>query len=615
MRKPLFPRAKAPNFVRRISTKVALSYVIIALLQGGLSILTLYSVTMQAMEVSLEDQRVRTRKIIEGYISDSSQEMFIKSELLAGQGELVGLLARGDYATLAYELSFYLKPLGLDSILIVDNEGKKIVSVGDAQISDFLLKRNPLDLLHEGYTIAATGGGVLNLNSFGNRIQLWSLREMSQNGKVRGTLCMAQSLDHSYIGRIEEISGTQMLLALRKTILVNGRVSDNVFIEYDRRVTADPEQGASGRIKSFVYRTTRLPQYPELELVYFMDTAPSTALLSRYVKSTLLILAATLVVAFVTSMALYRLAFQKPFASFQDAIRRISAGDLAFQFSEGTDDEFAVLEREFEDMTTNLRKLENEVQINSRMAAVGEMVAGVAHQIRNPLAIMKVSAEMARDALPAQQASAPGVKKRGKGKTAALAAPNAVPEANIRPLVDVIIAEIDSLNAVISRFLDFTRPLKVNFEDVEVEEFLSRATAFAPTDRFPDREVRVEVEAGAEVARFDRRLMEQVLRNLVANALEASEPGSEVLVSARRADGRFILAVSDHGRGMDEETRSQLFHPFFTTKSEGTGLGLSIVHRIIEEQGGEIDVRSEPGKGTEFVISLREGSREESRRP
>jgi signal transduction histidine kinase len=102
--------------------------------------------------------------------------------------------------------------------------------------------------------------------------------------------------------------------------------------------------------------------------------------------------------------------------------------------------------------------------------------------------------------------------------------------------------------------------------------------------------------------------MEQVVCNLIENGLAASKEGSEVLVRAERRAGEFRIVVRDDGEGMSEEVRSQLFHPFFTTKSEGTGLGLSIVHRIVEEHGGSVDVTSKVGHGTEIVIVLREGA-------
>jgi hypothetical protein len=106
--------------VKKISTKVALSYVLIAILQGGLSILTLNFVTTQAMEASLDDQRLKTGRLIESYFVDAKNEMSITADLLAGQGQLASLLSGGEEATLGYELAFYLAPLKLDAILVLD---------------------------------------------------------------------------------------------------------------------------------------------------------------------------------------------------------------------------------------------------------------------------------------------------------------------------------------------------------------------------------------------------------------------------------------------------------------------------------------------------------------
>ena len=230
------PKTMTLSGLNKISTKVALSYVLIALLQGGLSILTLNYVTSQAMEASLDDQRLKTRRLIENYFTDAKKEMVIKADLLAGQGKLTRLLVDRDLSALGFELSFYLAPLKLDAILVVDANGNRLVDVGKSAISNILLKRNPIDLLDKDRATTIAGEG--------NRIQLWSLHEMRVNGRRRGMICVAQSLDRSFIGRVEEISGTQMLLALRKTILVNGRLGDGIFIEYSRRVTADPELGA-----------------------------------------------------------------------------------------------------------------------------------------------------------------------------------------------------------------------------------------------------------------------------------------------------------------------------------------------------------------------------------
>ncbi len=576
-----------PRF-RKISTKVIASFVTILLLQALLSIVTLNYFTRQAMETSLDDQREKTRRLIEQYFSDARKEVIIKADLLAGQARIVDYLRTGDPDTLRGELEFYRGALDLDAVTVIDPSGESIVSVGNPEIAGVLHRRNLVDVLEHGETSTIAGEG--------DRIHLWGLHDIVSGRRRVAVLGVAVSLDRAFIARIEDISNTSMLLTLHRTIPVNGHLSDATFIEYSRRITADPEAGNTGRIGTFVYRTTHLPDFPDLEMVYFIDTAPSFKVLNFYVTSSLIILGIVLAFAFAISLVLYRYSFLKPFNAFQDAIRKISRGDLSFRISRPGEDEFADLEREFEQMTTNLTKLEQKLQISSRMAAIGEMVAGVAHQIRNPLAIMKVSAEMIRDSLPG-----------GPDGNGAARAPHPLgAPGNTRQLIEMIVSEINSLSSTVSSFLDFARPLRAQIEQVDVQSFLTHAVAMLPVGEQPHARVTVQVDPDVRQACLDRHLMEQLVHNLLTNALQASPPDGEVLLCADRRDGRLHLRVKDMGRGMNDEVKTQIFRPFFTTKSDGTGLGLSIVHRIVEVHGGAIDVRSAPGQGTEFEITLQE---------
>jgi signal transduction histidine kinase len=592
-------RFHLPGFpkIRKVSTRVRISFAAIVLFQGLLSMLTLSYVTTQAMEASLADQRQKTRLLIERYFADAKKEVAVKADLLAGQAKIGALVRSGEQPDLSRELYFYLAPLSLDCILVVDAAGEPLATVGNSAAAGILLRRNLFDITRNG--------GVSTIAGEGNRIQLWGLHEIRSGDRVRGMVCAAVNLDRPFIGRVEEISSTVMLLALRKTILVNGRVSDNVFIDYSRKVAENPQQGALGRIKSWEYRTIALPDYPELETVYFIDTAPGYALLSRYMTSTLAILALALLLAVWMSLVLYRYSFLRPFQAFQEAIRNTSKGDLSFRPSMQTDDEFAELEREFEGMTNNLRSLERELQIRSRMAAIGEMVAGVAHQLRNPLAVMKVSAEMIRDGLPPSPARpAPGGQVQGEGAPGGTAERPRLDADKLRPLVEMIVSEVDSLTAVMASFLDFTRPLQAVKEETDLAALLERVASHFSAERSGGVSLGHRVEPPGLRARLDPRLMEQALRNLVSNAVEASAPGSEVTLTADGHEGRVRFRVADQGKGMTEEVRKQLFHPFFTTKSYGTGLGLSITRRIIEEHGGRIEVASEAGGGTEVALWL-----------
>jgi PAS domain S-box-containing protein len=230
---------------------------------------------------------------------------------------------------------------------------------------------------------------------------------------------------------------------------------------------------------------------------------------------------------------------------------------------------------------THEKELEKKLELSSRMAAMGEMVAGVAHQIRNPLAIMKVSAELLRDHIESSAVGAQPFR-----------------------LASMIVNEADALGAVVSNFLDFARPYTVRKESCRVVDLLRRVVAMLPLASFPGTELHCDFAEDLPAVPLDRNLLEQVFRNLLINALEASYPGQPVYLGAHRDNGHVVVQVRDSGLGMDEATQKKIFNPFFTTKSDGTGLGLSIVHRIVESHGSRIEVESSPGSGTTFRIHL-----------
>ncbi|WP_319561011.1 ATP-binding protein [Marispirochaeta sp.] len=249
-------------------------------------------------------------------------------------------------------------------------------------------------------------------------------------------------------------------------------------------------------------------------------------------------------------------------------------------FSDGEGEELGVI-AVISDIT-QIKKLEEQLLVSQRLAAIGEMVAGVAHQIRNPLAIMKVSAEMLRDNYGQE------LQKNSE---------------QYSELTRLLVSEIDSLNYILQNFLDFARPLQINRASCYIEDIIESALSLLPIDKHPAVTVKVDIEPGIPARRLDKDLMEQVVRNLVQNALEAGEEGL-VLIQAGYSNDSLRISVSDQGCGMDQKTIQNVFNPFFTLKNKGTGLGLSIVHRIVQEHNGSISVDSTPGMGTTFTVII-----------
>ena len=218
------------------------------------------------------------------------------------------------------------------------------------------------------------------------------------------------------------------------------------------------------------------------------------------------------------------------------------------------------------------------VRRSDKLAALGQLTAGLAHELRNPLGTIKASAEMLNKTLTAENDVA-------------------------REMAGFISTEVDRTNSLVTRFLQFARPLKLRTESADLAQLLDRAITAAEREA-PG--IAVYRNYAPEIPPFpiDGELMERVFYNLVLNAAQASPRGGAVTVKTR-AEGRMAeIAVIDRGVGIGTAQMKDIFNPFFTTKPEGVGLGLAIVAKIVDEHGGKIAVESEPGKGSIFVVSL-----------
>lgn len=227
-----------------------------------------------------------------------------------------------------------------------------------------------------------------------------------------------------------------------------------------------------------------------------------------------------------------------------------------------------------------LREAEAQVRRTERLAALGQLSAGLAHEIRNPLSTIKGSAEMLLKNVDADGAVA-------------------------HELAGFISTEVDRTNALVTRFLDFARPLALRLEKAEITEVIDEAVAQVEKHTPPlDVSIYKNYSPDTPPFLFDRQLIERVLYNLILNAAQASPPEGSITVKTRQVGDTVEISVIDRGSGIAPKDRESIFNPFFTTKSSGVGLGLAIVSKIIDEHGGQITVESEPGAGSVFHVFL-----------
>lgn len=260
---------------------------------------------------------------------------------------------------------------------------------------------------------------------------------------------------------------------------------------------------------------------------------------------------------------------------------------------------YQALSETLEQTNRQLVRAEADARRSERLAALGQLSAGLAHEIRNPLGVIKGSAEMLSQKL---KDSAPLATE----------------------LAGYISSEVNRLNALVSRFLDFARPFNVELRPVQVSEIVDRCLESAHA-QFPDSPVRVERDYAPKLPEIlaDAQLCERVFVNLIVNAYQAMDaavaspstdasaatpPILRVAIAPEVSDGKngVGVAIEDSGPGVPPESRELIFNPFYTSKKEGVGLGLSIVAKIVDDHRGCIRLENSNARGARFHVFLPE---------
>ncbi len=277
-----------------------------------------------------------------------------------------------------------------------------------------------------------------------------------------------------------------------------------------------------------------------------------------------------------------------PMAELQDKIQRVRNGDLnvTVSFADRTDD-IGRLGRNFNQMVAQLRESIAEIERlhNTQMsraehlATLGELAAGLAHEIRNPLAgIAGVIDIIGRD----------------------------LPETSpARQVLKDVKQEVMRVNRIVTDLLETARPKPPEIRPADLNATAEHAVIFARQQAL-SKPVKVELHKsdGQLLVEHDTGQIHQVLLNLMLNAIQAIDGPGQVDVDVHTRDGVAVVGVSDTGKGIDPEHLPNIFRPFYTTKGHGTGLGLSLARRIVEDHGGRITVQSEVGRGSTFEVQL-----------
>jgi len=324
-----------------------------------------------------------------------------------------------------------------------------------------------------------------------------------------------------------------------------------------------------------------------LEVGFNYQNASALLLQSQWKGIVLALIALAVLTAII--LRLFQRLINRPMLLLKDGMKRVQEGDLSVRWAPTKHDEIGNLMTSFNVMVENMQKANAEikdlyqqrVEKAEHLAAFGELAAGLAHEVKNPLSGMRGALEVIDQRTP--------------------------PGSPQKEIFQEILVQIDKLITIIQEFLSYARPKPLNFRASSPHLVVENAVRLAKTQvrgkdisfllRLPGDDVRVPMDA-------DR--IQEVLVNLLLNSIAAIPDKGRILVRVRpnAPAGTLDITVADDGSGINAANLGQIFHPFFSTKKEGTGLGLSISKKTVDAHGGTIDVRSRESRGTIFTIRL-----------
>lgn len=306
-------------------------------------------------------------------------------------------------------------------------------------------------------------------------------------------------------------------------------------------------------------------------------------------RNTVLVIATAGAVAICAVMIMVlAVVVHRPMTELQDKIEQVREGDLTVSVNfADRNDEIGDLGKDFNDMVRQLRESREEIQRLHRtqisraehLATLGELAAGLAHEIRNPLAGIAGVIEIIGRDLPK--------------------------ESPARAVLKDVRSEVQHINRIVSELLEIARPKQPDFRKADLNATAEHAVMFAK-DQAASRGVEIELTRDPDAVEIehDTGQIHQVLLNLLLNGVQACDQGGKVVLQVAHNEDSAQLTVVDTGKGIPPEILANIFRPFFTTKGNGTGLGLSLARRMVEGHGGRLEVSSWVGKGSRFTVML-----------
>ena len=585
-----------------LTNRIFLASALLTVLSIGFAIYNVnLAVTAQA-EQELARGLDEAGALVEEYRRLLFEHFSREARLVADLPRLKAAVTEGDPPTVQPLAVAYQQQLDAGLVLITDPSGNllgKVFADPDGPPTDALPGIREAAQGREASSFWPHPGGILQVVS----VPIWI---DPQQPEILGTLSVGFTLDNAAAARFRSLTdsdiafgvngqirastlpeplwGTLAGLLERKGLTPNIRLDDSDYIALTRTLSSlSPVPGQAGRpadVSREGAGATAIILRSRTERLQFLTSLHRTLAIAALVA----VLAATLLSYFIARTV------TRPLGAITATMREMAAtGDLTRRINlragaRWEDEDARVLATTFNRLTDSIARFQREAAQRERLSSLGRLSTVVAHEIRNPLMIIKTSL-------------------RG------LRRPE-VPPHELRAAVKDIDEEVARLNRIVSEVLDFARPIRFEFAPVDLNVLCHDAAHAVATDA-PELPVRVQADPTLGPITTDGERLRLVLVNILTNARhaiaargEGAPPPDAIRMTTSRAGSRVRIEVTDRGVGIAPDDLSRVFDPYFTTRRTGSGLGLAISRNIIEGMGGTITVSSRPGLGTDVRIEL-----------
>jgi signal transduction histidine kinase len=577
---------KLPSSLR---SRIFLASALLAVLSVGAAIYLVSATVVREAENGLQREITATGAIVNELRATRTQTFTNMARLIADAPRLKAAVATDDPPTVQDIANDYQKQIESNILLVTNRAGRVLAMIGIRPDDAVAIAGQP------DVRAAAAGSEIVSLvPQHDGMLQLVTMPIVligpDQREEILGTLSVGFLLDQAFAEQLKEITGSEIAFGVGGQILVTTLAAE------DRAALG----GLVRRAADAGNLTLRTEEYVALPVPLSVGAASGgpaggpVALILRSRTEQLRVLRAirtelamTAVVAaglaMLLSFAVAR-TITRPLAAITGVMREVAAtGDLTRKIvlHGGRDDEDArLLASTFNTLTDSIARFQREMSQKERLSSLGRLSTVIAHEVRNPLMIIKAALHTLRQ---------PGVK------------PDTVREAAAD-----IDGEVARLNRIVNEVLDFARPIRFDLAPTDLNALCRESAAAA--EATPGPAIQLDLDPAVPALSADAERLRLALVNLLVNARQASAAnvpaGASVFLSTRAADDHVTVVVADTGAGITGADLSRVFDPFFTTKRGGTGLGLPIAKNIVEGLGGTIGVASAAGRGTEIRIDF-----------